>query len=128
MVREDGFRHRGTCPVRRGKRGRFRARDGVRRMRIRITHRGNPAPTNLLKAGVVMSEGWFRRLRSGGVGLAFALGLLTAGLFHLPFQSTAQSTAQQQAVAAPAKNLPASAASLQNLSEAFASVAEHVKP
>jgi serine protease Do len=71
-----------------------------------------------------MSEGWLRRLRSSGVGLAFALGLLTAGLFHLPFQSTAQ----QQAVAAPAKSLPASAASLQDLSEAFASVAEVVKP
>jgi len=70
-----------------------------------------------------MSEGWLRRLRSGGVGFAFALGLLTAGLFHLPFPSTAQ-----QQVSAPAKNLPPSATSLLNLSEAFASVAEHVKP
>ena len=69
-----------------------------------------------------MSEGWLRRLRSGGVGFAFAIGLLTAGLFHLPYQSTAQ-----QAVSAPARNLP-STASLQDLSEAFATVAEHVKP
>jgi serine protease Do len=71
-----------------------------------------------------MSEGWLRRLRTSGVGFAFALGLLAAGLFHLPFQSSAQ----QQAVPATTPKLPAGAASLQDLSEAFASVAEHVKP
>jgi serine protease Do len=72
-----------------------------------------------------MSEGWLRRLRSGGVGLAFAIGLLSAGLFHLPYQSTAQ----QPAVTAEARPAPpAAVASLENLSEAFASVAEHVKP
>ena len=71
-----------------------------------------------------MSEGWLRRLRTSGVGFAFALGLLSAGLFHLPFQSSAQ----QQAVPATAPKLPSSTASLQDLSEAFASVAEHVKP
>jgi len=71
-----------------------------------------------------MSQGWLRRLRTSGVGFAFALGLLTAGLFHLPYQSTAQ----QQTVSAPARKLPSGAASLQDLSEAFASVAEHVKP
>ncbi|MEA2725361.1 MAG: serine protease Do [Gemmatimonadales bacterium] len=71
-----------------------------------------------------MSEGWLRRLRTSGVGFAFALGLLVAGLLHLPFQSSAQ----QQAVSAAAPKLPAGAASLQDLSEAFASVAEHVKP
>ena len=71
-----------------------------------------------------MSEGWLRRLRTSGVGFAFALGLLSAGLFHLPFQSSAQ----QQAVSANARKLPSGTASLQDLSEAFASVAEHVKP
>jgi serine protease Do len=69
-----------------------------------------------------MSERWLRRL--GGVGFAFALGLLSAGLFHLPYQSTAQ----QQTASAPARNVLASAASLQDLSDAFATVAEHVKP
>ncbi|HEV8177389.1 MAG TPA: hypothetical protein VGP44_06825, partial [Gemmatimonadales bacterium] len=71
-----------------------------------------------------MSEGWLRRLRTSGVGFAFALGLLIAGLLQLPFQSSAQ----QQAVPAAAPKLPAGASSLQDLSEAFASVAEHVKP
>jgi serine protease Do len=70
-----------------------------------------------------MSQGWLRRLRTSGVGFAFALGLLSAGLFHLPYQSSAQQT-----ISAPARTLPSSAASLQDLSEAFASVAEHVKP
>jgi serine protease Do len=77
-----------------------------------------------------MSQGWFRRLKSAGVGLAFALGLVTAGLLHLPYSSAAQ---QQQAPYGPGvqpagRTLPPAAASLQNLSEAFASVAEHVKP
>jgi serine protease Do len=71
-----------------------------------------------------MSEGWLRRLRTSGVGFAFALGLLSAGLFHLPFQSSAQ----QPAVPATTPKLPSNVASLQDLSEAFASVAEHVKP
>jgi serine protease Do len=77
-----------------------------------------------------MSHGWLRRLRSGGVGLAFALGLLTAGVFHLPYQSLAQQqgTADQKGIAAAARALPAAAGSLQDLSEAFASVAEQVKP
>jgi serine protease Do len=76
-----------------------------------------------------MSHGWLRRLRSGGVGLAFALGLLTAGVFHLPYQSLAQQegASSGKGVAAAATALPP-AGSLQNLSEAFASVAEHVKP
>ncbi|HEX7337932.1 MAG TPA: Do family serine endopeptidase [Gemmatimonadales bacterium] len=72
-----------------------------------------------------MSKGWLPRLRSGGVGFAFALGLLSAGLFHLPYQSTAQ----QAAVTTEARPVPpAGVTSLENLSEAFASVAEHVKP
>ena len=72
-----------------------------------------------------MPEGWLRRLKSGGVGFAFALGLLSAGLLHLPYQSSAQ----QPAVTTEARPMPpAGAASLESLSEAFASVAEHVKP
>ena len=79
-----------------------------------------------------MSHGWFRRLKSGGVGLAFAVGLLSAGFLHLPYQSAAQQ-AQQQSPYGPgvqpaSRTLTPAAASLQNLSEAFASVAEHVKP
>jgi serine protease Do len=77
-----------------------------------------------------MSHGWLRRLRSGGVGLAFAFGLLTAGVFHLPYQSLAQQQGipDQKGIAAAAPALPAAAGSLQNLSEAFASIAEQVKP
>jgi serine protease Do len=76
-----------------------------------------------------MSQGWLRRLRSGGVGLAFALGLLTAGFFHLPYQSAAQQQgASYNTAAPPSRDVSAATASLQNLSEAFASVAEHVKP
>jgi serine protease Do len=80
-------------------------------------------------AGVAMSHGWLRRLRSSGVGFAFALGLLTAGLLHLPYQSAAQQQkAQTTSVAATGPGLPRAVGSLQDLSEAFASVAEHVKP
>jgi serine protease Do len=79
-----------------------------------------------------MSHGWFRRLKSAGVGLAFAIGLMSAGLLHLPYQSAAQQAQQQSpygpGVQAASRTLAPAAASLQNLSEAFASVAEHVKP
>ena len=80
-----------------------------------------------------MSHGWLRRLGSGGVGLAFALGLLTAGLLHLPYQSAAQAPGAQTSVGTGAASSgrvapPAAVASLQNLSEAFASIAEQVKP
>jgi serine protease Do len=74
-----------------------------------------------------MSHGWLRRLRSGGVGLAFALGLLTAGFFHLPYQSAAQQQGTASSTVSTGR-LPAGAASLQDLSESFASIAEHVKP
>jgi serine protease Do len=67
-------------------------------------------------------------LKFGGlVGLAFALGLLFAGLLDLP----SRSTAQQQGHAAIAQVSPPSipeARTLQQLSEAFAAVSEHVKP
>jgi len=79
-----------------------------------------------------MSHGWFRRLKSAGVGLAFAIGLMAAGLLHLPYQSAAQQAQQQSpygpGVQAASRTVTPAAASLQNLSEAFASVAEHVKP
>src|SRR5215218_6067864 len=75
-----------------------------------------------------MSHGWLRRLKSSGVGLAFALGLLAAGLLHLPYQSTAQQQAVGASAPAANPNLPAGASSLLDLSEAFASVAEHIKP
>src|SRR5918998_1756757 len=72
-----------------------------------------------------MTHGWLRRLRSSGVGLAFAFGLLTAGFFHLPYQSSAQ---QPGTSAVSTNAVPAGAVALQTLSESFASVAEHVKP
>jgi serine protease Do len=75
-----------------------------------------------------MSQGWLRRLTSGGVGLAFALGLLTAGVFNLPYRSEAQQSSSRTGIPAAAPAPPAAAASLQAFSEAFASVAEQVKP
>jgi serine protease Do len=68
-------------------------------------------------------------LKFGGlVALAFALGLLFAGLLDLPNRSSAQEQARQAAIAqVPAPSIPA-ARPLQELSEAFAAVAEHVKP
>ena len=75
-----------------------------------------------------MSHGWLHRMRSGSVGLAFIAGLFFAGLLHLPAFSAAQQRDGGQpavpAVVAP----PAGSAALASLSEAFASVAEHVKP
>jgi len=74
-----------------------------------------------------MSHGWLPRLRSGSVGLAFLAGLLVAGLLHLPHFSSAQQPSSP-AVSTRAPAAPAGAAALADLSEAFASVAEHVKP
>src|SRR4051794_10270208 len=75
-----------------------------------------------------MSHGWLRRLRSGGVGLGFALGLMTAGFFHLPYQTAAQQQGAAYSTASSNRDTPAGAAALETLSESFASVAEHVKP
>jgi serine protease Do len=75
-----------------------------------------------------MSHGWLRRLRSGGVGMAFAIGLLTAGVFHLPYQTAAQQQGATYSAASSSRDAPSGAAALQSLSESFASVAEHVKP
>ena len=76
-----------------------------------------------------MPEGWLRRLKNSGAGLAFALGLLTAGLLQLPYQSSAQQ--QQQTgpgIPAASRSGPPAASSLLELNEAFASVADHIKP
>jgi serine protease Do len=69
-------------------------------------------------------------LKFGGlVALAFALGLLFAGLLDLPNRTSAQEQGRQVSAIAqvPAPSIPA-ARPLQDLSEAFAAVAEHVKP
>ena len=69
-------------------------------------------------------------LKFGGlVALAFALGLLFAGLLDLPNRTSAQEQSRHAAAIAqvPAPSIPA-ARPLQELSEAFAAVAEHVKP
>jgi serine protease Do len=68
-------------------------------------------------------------LKFGGlVALAFALGLLFAGLLDLPKRTSAQEQGQASAIqAVPAPSIPA-ARPLNDLSEAFAAVAEHVKP
>jgi serine protease Do len=67
-------------------------------------------------------------LKFGGlVALAFALGLLFAGLLDLPNRSSAQEQARQAIAQVPSPSIPA-ARPLQDLSEAFAAVAQHVKP
>ena len=69
-------------------------------------------------------------LKFGGlVALAFALGLLFAGLLDLTNRGAAQEQGRQTSAIAPvpAPSIPA-ARPLQDLSEAFAAVAEHVKP
>ena len=69
-------------------------------------------------------------LKFGGlVALAFALGLLFAGLLDLPNRSSAQEQGRQATAITqvPAPSIPA-ARPLQELSEAFAAVSEHVKP
>ena len=75
-----------------------------------------------------MSDRWSRRLLAGGLGLSFMTGLLLAGLLHLPGTSAAQQQEPRYAVeTTAAPDLPG-AAGLQTLSEAFAAVAETVKP
>jgi serine protease Do len=77
-----------------------------------------------------MSSRSLNWLKFGGlVALAFALGLLFAGLLDLPNRSAAQEQGRQANAIAkvPAPSIPA-ALPLQELSEAFAAVAEHVKP
>jgi len=74
-----------------------------------------------------MSERWSSRMRSGGIGVAFAAGLLFAGLFHLPHLTSAQQPSPRYATGQTAAP-PAGAAGLNDLSQAFAAVAERVKP
>ena len=75
-----------------------------------------------------MPEGWLRRLKNGGVGFAFAIGLLTAGLLQLPYQSSAQQQHTGPGIPAAARNAPPASSTLLELNDAFASVADHIKP
>ena len=74
-----------------------------------------------------MPQGSLRRFPFGAVTLAFLVGTLLAGMLNLPGFSVAQ---QQQNTRLASDKAPAPAATgdLQGLSEAFASVAEAVKP
>lgn len=77
-----------------------------------------------------MSSRSLNWLKFGGlVALAFALGLLFAGLLDLPNRTAAQEQGRPATPIAqvPAPSIPA-AQPLQELSEAFAAVSEHVKP
>jgi serine protease Do len=77
-----------------------------------------------------MSSRSLNWLKFGGlVALAFALGLLFAGLLDLPNRTAAQEQGRPATSIAkvPPPSIPA-ALPLQDLSEAFAAVAEHVKP
>jgi serine protease Do len=73
-----------------------------------------------------MSGGWSRRLWAGGIGVAFLAGAAVAGSMSTPRASAQQQDSRYAVEHAPAAS--AAAAGLQNLSEAFASVAETVKP
>ncbi|HET7601257.1 MAG TPA: Do family serine endopeptidase [Gemmatimonadales bacterium] len=78
-----------------------------------------------------MSAVWRRRLRfTGLVSGGFAAGLFLAGLLDLPVRTSAQQAlpAAQSVAAAGRAVAPAPPASLEALSDAFASVAEHVRP
>jgi serine protease Do len=80
---------------------------------------------------VTMSDGrtgWARRISSGSIGLAFLAGLLVAGSFHLPLTSSAQQPEPRYAAGQPPAAIPPGAAGLNDLSQAFAAVAEQVKP
>jgi serine protease Do len=89
-----------------------------------------PYIPNVLSKDRSMSARSLNWLKFGGlVALAFALGLLFAGLLDLPNRSSAQEQGRQASAIAPVPtpSIPA-ARPLQDLSEAFAAVAEHVKP
>ncbi len=75
-----------------------------------------------------MTPGSLRRLPIGGIVLAFLVGLLLAGVLNLPGSSAAQQQDTRYAAGTPAAPSNAAIGNLQSLSEAFASVAETVKP
>ncbi|HEY7635478.1 MAG TPA: Do family serine endopeptidase [Gemmatimonadales bacterium] len=75
-----------------------------------------------------MVNDWLRRINSGSIAIAFLVGLLFAGLLHLPQFSAAQQGEPRYAVRPPAGSSAGSSGSLESLSDAFASVAEHIKP
>jgi len=78
----------------------------------------------------MMSRGSLRRFPIVGSALAFLTGLFLAGVLDIPGFSAAQQQDSRYAAettTAPTPP-PAGVANLQNLSEAFASVAEAVKP
>jgi serine protease Do len=76
-----------------------------------------------------MSSRSLNWLKFGGlVALAFALGLLFAGLLDLPNRSSAQEARVASAIpSVPAPSIPA-AKPLADLSDAFSAVADHVRP
>ena len=79
-----------------------------------------------------MSERWSRRFLAGGIGTSFLTGLLLAGALNLPGSTEAQQrdsryTVESRTEAEAPAPLPG-AEGLQSLSEAFAAVAETVKP
>ncbi len=75
-----------------------------------------------------MSDRWSRRLLAGGMGLSFLSGLLLAGLLNLPGSTAAQQQDSRYTVESAAPAALPGEAGLLTLSEAFAAVAETVKP
>jgi serine protease Do len=75
-----------------------------------------------------MSDRWSRRLLAGGMGLSFVTGLTLAGLLDLPGAGEAQQQDSRYAVESAAPPTIPGTEGLQTLSEAFAAVAETVKP
>ncbi|MGH7581440.1 MAG: trypsin-like peptidase domain-containing protein [Gemmatimonadales bacterium] len=75
-----------------------------------------------------MPQGSLRRFPLAGIVLAFLVGLLLAGLLNLPGSSAAQQAGRYAAETTTTAAPSAAVANLQNLSEAFASVAETIKP
>ncbi len=76
-----------------------------------------------------MSSRSLNWLKFGGlVGLAFGLGLLFAGLLDLPHAGSAQQAGKSVLTPVQAPALGAAARPLQDLSDAFAAVAEAVRP
>jgi serine protease Do len=73
-----------------------------------------------------MSDGWLRRVKTGSLGVLLVSGVAVAGTLGLT-GAVAQQRDSRYAVEQPAAP-PAGAARLESLSEAFASIAETVKP